>query len=77
MDVVQNVRPPDGQNRQVAMDLRDFIEKRPPVDKAGLRARVRLVVAQQKSKGVAKNLVAGLLKTCKHVQKNKGAAVRG
>ena len=50
---------------------------RPPLDKAGLRARVRMVVAQQKSKGVAKNLVAGLLKTCKHVQKNKGAAARG
>ena len=63
--------------RLEAMDLRDLIEKRPPVDKAGLRARVRLVVGQQKSKAVAKNLVAGLLKTCKLVQKNKGAAVRG
>ena len=39
--------------------------------------RFWLVVAQQKSKGVAKNLVASLLKTCKHVQKNKGAAARG
>ena len=63
--------------RLEAMDLRDLIEKRPPVDKAGLKARVRMVVAQQKSKGVAKNLVASLLKTCKHVQKNKGAAARG
>ena len=63
--------------RLEVMDLRDLIEKRPPVDKAGLRARVRLVVAQQKSKAVALNLVAGLLKTCKLVQKNKGAAVRG
>ena len=42
-----------------------------------LRARVRQVVAQQKSKAVAKNLVAGLIKTCRQVQKHKGAAARG
>ena len=57
--------------------MRDSIEKRPPVETSGLKSRVRMVVAQQKSKGVANNLVAGLLKTCKHVQKNKGTAARG
>ena len=89
MDMVQNFRPADGQNRQVAlrqlavfcvyrlMDLRDLVEKRPPVDKSGLKSRVRMVVAQQKSKSVANNLVASLLKTCKHIQKNKGAVARG
>ena len=63
--------------RLEALDLRDLVQKRPPVDKAGLRARVRQVVAQQKSKAVAKNLVAGLIKTCRQVQKHKGAAARG
>ena len=53
------------------------LAKRPSVDKAGLKSRVRMVVAQQKSKSVANNLLASLLKTCKHVQKNKGAAARG
>ena len=63
--------------RLEALDLRDLLQKRPPVDKAGLRARVRQVVAQQKSKAVAKNLVAGLIKTCRQVRKHKGAAARG
>ena len=52
--------------RLEALDLRDLVQKRPPVDKAGLRARVRQVVAQQKSKAVAKNLVAGLIKPCRN-----------
>ena len=56
--------------------MRDSIEKRPPVETSGLKSRVRMVVAQQKSKGVANNHVASLLKTCKHVQKNKGAVAR-
>ena len=56
--------------------MRDLIEKRPPVDTSGLKSRVRMVVAQQKSKGVANNHVASLLKTCNHVQNNKGAVAR-
>ena len=50
---------------------------KPPVNKTALRARVRQIVSQKKSQNVAKNLVAGLVKTCKAVKKNKGAAVRG
>ena len=74
MKTVQNFRPPDGQNWHVAVSQ---LAKRPPVDKVGVKSRVRMVVAQQKSKSVANNLVASLLKTCKHVQKNKGAVARG
>ena len=59
------------------MDLRDLASRRPPVNKTALRARVRQIVSQKKSQNVAKNLVAGLMKTCKAVKKNKGAAVRG
>ena len=59
------------------IDLRDLASRRPPVNKTALRARVRQIVAQKKSQNVAKNLVAGLMRTCKAVKKNKGAAVRG
>ncbi len=59
------------------MDMRDLASRRPPVNKAALRARVREIVAQKKSQIVAKNLVVGLTKTCKAVKKNKSAAVRG
>ena len=85
MDMVQNVRPPDGQNRQVALrQLAVFCMYRLCLEELAehgvhccSRDGFKLVVGQQKSKAVAKNLVAGLLKTCKLVQKNKGAVVRG
>ena len=56
--------------------LARFNRETPPVDTSGLKSRVRMVVAQQKSKGVANNHVANILKTCNHVQKNKGAVAR-
>ena len=55
------------------MDLRDLASRRPPVNKTALRGRVRQIVAQKKSQNVAKNLVAGLTKTCRAVKKNIAA----
>ena len=63
-------------------DLRDLCEDLCGIVPHGRRAEsanrtlFHPMVAQQKSKDVAKNLVAGLIKTCRQVQKHKGAAAR-
>ena len=60
-----------------AMDLDDLRKKRPPVQKAALKARVRNLLCTKKAKLVAKNTVSGLCKTCREFALKKGAASRG
>ena len=60
-----------------AMDLDDLRKKRPPVQKAALKARVRNLLCTKKAKLVAKNTVSSLRKTCREFALKKGAASRG
>ena len=60
-----------------AMDLADLKAKRRPVQKTASKARVRRLVATDRARAVAKNLVLGLRNVCEEVQRKRGAASRG
>ena len=57
-----------------AMDLADFIHGRPPVTRAGLKARVRGLLLTQRASRVATRCFCSLIKTCETVQRKRGAA---
>ena len=51
--------------------------KRAPVDREGLKTRVRSLFQSAKAKTVAANCAKGLRKVCREVKKKNGAATRG
>ena len=56
------------------MDMADFIRGRPPVTRAGLKARVRGLVQTLRAKRVAAQCFLSLAKTCQAVKRKRGAA---
>lgn len=60
-----------------AMDLADLQAGRPPVQKAGLKERVRRVLKSAKAKATAKHIFQSLRKRCEAVKRKKGGAIRG
>ena len=57
-----------------AMDMKDLKDKKPPVGKAELKRRVRMVVQTKTAKETSKRMLRSLLKTAQIVIKKKGAA---
>ena len=57
-----------------AMDMKDLKDKKPPVGKAELKRRVRMVVQTKKAKETCKRMLRSLVKTAQIVIKKKGAA---
>ena len=60
-----------------AKDLADLRAKRAPVDREGLKTRVRSLFQSAKAKTVAANCAKGLRKVCREVKEKSGAATRG
>lgn len=60
-----------------ALDLKDALAKRRPLNKTAYRRRVRAVCRSPKAKAAAAAFANGLLRVCKEVVKKKGAASRG
>ena len=59
------------------MDLRDAMNRRPPLNKAAYIQRVRQVCRSKRAQKVASAYTRGLRNACKEVIRNKGAATRG
>ena len=60
-----------------ALDLQDYIAKRPPLGKTAYKYRVRLIARSDKAKEAASNVVNGLFKVCIEVSRKRGAASQG
>ena len=57
-----------------AMDLRDLAAKRPAVGKMAYKAKFLRLIKTPKAKRVAANTMRNLVKTCRMVSRNGGAA---
>ena len=60
-----------------ALDLQDALNKRPTLGKTACKARVKRVLQASRTQTAAKNIVKGLMKTCKQIVRVRGAASSG
>jgi hypothetical protein len=60
-----------------AKALADLKASRPPLNKFGLKQRVRALLRSPEATAMARKTVLGLRRVCKEVKKKKGGATRG